>query len=233
RCIVPAALRAALLDEISGERALDHVHILAVNRDRQPADASRVHERYGAAHKVTGAFNRARGGVESVLTIARDPAVTAVVQQLVSGLEVSRDLQLRKFESAYRERCRALGLQPSPAGRPTADMELATLIPRMLFKSYSDEFRVRAEQLPKLADVPRLSALAGSEVLNFIDGRRTILDIYQGVRAEYGNVTTSSNEFKFAYVVTPDTPDVPQEAVVAFIRAMEKVGIVEITKKRP
>ncbi|MCA1652221.1 MAG: hypothetical protein LC753_18830, partial [Acidobacteria bacterium] len=112
RCIVPAALRAALLDEISGERALDHVQILAVNCDRQPADASRVHERYGAAHtKVTGAFNRARGGVESVLTIARDPAVTAGVQQLVSGLEVSRDLQLRKFESAYRERCRALGLQ--------------------------------------------------------------------------------------------------------------------------
>jgi hypothetical protein len=201
---------------------------------RAPAEASRIHERYDAAQtQVTGAFNRARGGVQSVLMIAREPALTEVVQQLVSGLEASRDLQLRKLEGAYRERCRSLGLQPSPAVRSTADAELATLIPRWLFTSYSDDFRIRAEQLPKLlATAPRLSGLAGSEVLNFIDGRRTILEIYQGVRAEYGNVTTSSNEFKFAYVVTPDTPDVPQEAVLAYIRAMEKAGLVEITKKR-
>ena len=38
RSIVPASLRDALLDEISGERALAHVQILAVNRDRQPQE---------------------------------------------------------------------------------------------------------------------------------------------------------------------------------------------------
>jgi hypothetical protein len=65
----------------------------------------------------------------------------------------------------------------------------------------------------------------------FIDGTRTILEIYHAVRAEYGNVTTSSNDFKFAYVVTPETPDIELEAVSNYIRAMEKAGLVEVVKK--
>jgi hypothetical protein len=35
---VPASVRDPQLDEISGERALSHVQILAVNRDRQPQE---------------------------------------------------------------------------------------------------------------------------------------------------------------------------------------------------
>jgi hypothetical protein len=51
------------------------------------------------------------------------------------------------------------------------------------------------------------------------------------VRAEYGNVTTSSNEYKFAYVVTPNTPDIELEAVANQIRALEKAGLVEMVKR--
>jgi hypothetical protein len=57
-----------------------------------------------------------------------------------------------------------------------------------------------------------------------------VLDIYNAVRAEYGNVTTSSNAFKFAYVVTPDTPDIGLEAVTAYIRTMEQAGLVSLTR---
>jgi hypothetical protein len=38
RSIGPASVRDPRLDENSGERALSHVQILAVNRDRQPQE---------------------------------------------------------------------------------------------------------------------------------------------------------------------------------------------------
>ena len=51
------------------------------------------------------------------------------------------------------------------------------------------------------------------------------------MRAEYGNVTTSSNKYKFAYIVTPQTPDIDLEAVANQIRALEKAGLVDMVKR--
>jgi hypothetical protein len=198
-------------------------------------DPARVHERHRAAqNKVTWAFNRARGGVESVLALSDDPGVKTAVQRLVAGLETVLDVQAKKLEAAYQDRCQALGVKPRPAGPSPAEIEAADLVPRKLFKFYSDDYRTRGEQLPKLVpEKPRVTGLAASEVPAFIDGTRSVLDIYNAVRAEYGNVTTGSNDFKFAYVVTPDTPDIELEAVVNYVRAMEKAGLVEIVRKVP
>jgi hypothetical protein len=55
-----------------------------------------------------------------------------------------------------------------------------------------------------------------------------VSEIWKLVRAEYGNVTTSNYEWKYAYVVTPDTPDIPLEAVAAYIEGMEEAGLVEM-----
>jgi hypothetical protein len=66
----------------------------------------------------------------------------------------------------------------------------------------------------------------------FIDGQRTILDIYNAVRAECGNLQVGSNEGKFAYVLGPEYPDVDIEAVANIIRNLEKQGVVEILKKK-
>jgi hypothetical protein len=205
-----------------------------------PARLGQQHE--AARNKVSWAFHRARGGVESVLALSllrsadvtvQDASVKATVGGLVAGLESARDLQLRKLDTAYRERAAALGLKPAPPTGGTTS-EHADLIPRKLFKFYSDEYRTRAEQVAKhLPEKPRLVGLAAAEASNFIDGQRSILDIFNAIRAEYGQVTTSANDFKFAYVVTPETPDIELDAVVGHIRAMEKAGLVEITKRPP
>jgi len=55
-----------------------------------------------------------------------------------------------------------------------------------------------------------------------------VAEIWRLVRAEYGNVTTSTHEWKFAYVVTPETTDISLEDVVAYLRAMEEAGMVEM-----
>jgi aminopeptidase YwaD len=196
----------------------------------EPAAA---HAGYQAArNKVVWAFHRARGGVQSVKTVADTPDVAAMTARLVKGLEIARDVQLDKLEAAYTDACRRLGVEPQPAPPPTAaEQAAARQVPRKRFKVFTAEYRAAAgrvnESLPEGA--PRLQGLAASEVSWFIDGTRSALDIWQAVRAEYGQVTTSRNDFKFAYVVTPETRDVPLEAVTAYLEAMEKAGLVEIT----
>jgi hypothetical protein len=196
-------------------------------------DADRLHERYRAAqNKIIWAFHRARGGVESVLELSTDGLVAGAVKRLIGGLEAVRDVQSKKLESLYRDRCQSLGIKPAPIQRSAAQQEYGRLVPRLRYKIFTEEARKRSADVNKfLADGPRLQGLAGGEAVAFIDGRRSILDIYDAVRAEYGNVTTSSNEYKFAYVVTPETSDIDLEAVANLIRALEKAGLIEIVKR--
>ena len=72
---------------------------------------------------------------------------------------------------------------------------------------------------------------AHGEIPWFVNGERSITEIWRLVRAEYGNVTTSSDPWKFAYVVTPETPDVLLADVAAYVLAMEEAGIVEIQRR--
>ena len=230
-------------------------------------DPARLPEQYKAAqNKVTGAYNRARGGVESVLTLARDADVLATVKVLVGGLDASREANARMLEAAYRERCNQLGVKAVPVTLTEKEREYSTLVPRRLFKVYSPEAQKRQAAAPGQggrggqAAQPAAAAaaaqpserqpsaqrggggrgrqqgmpgLASSEVTNFIDGLRSILDIYNAVRAECGNLVTGNSDVKFAYLVSPDAPDVDLEAVAAFIQNLEKAGTVEIVKKTP
>ena len=70
--------------------------------------------------------------------------------------------------------------------------------------------------------------LARFEVPILIDGKRSVLDIYRVVRAAYGFASTRTDESKYAYVITPNSPDVKLQSVVDYIAAMEKAGLVEI-----
>jgi hypothetical protein len=155
------------------------------------------------------------------------------VKDLVAALAAFSRLQTQKLQSVYRQRTSA---GPAPGARPLTGEEQQALrqVPRQRYKFYSEEYRTRADALPKLLTAlpePRLSGLAASEAVRFIDGNRSVLEIYRAVRAEYGNVTTSSNEFKFAYVVTPESADIPLQAVVAYLRALEQAGLVEIQQR--
>ena len=106
-------------------------------------------------------------------------------------------------------------------------------IPRKLFPVYSEDYKSRNEEvskhIPKKS--PQMPRLARSEIPILLDGERSILDIFRIIRAEYGFVNTSSDEFKYAYVISPDSPDVQLRSVVDYITAMEKAGLVEIIEK--
>lgn len=223
------------------------------------SDAAKLPSQYKAAQtKVTGAHNRARGGVESVLSLSGDPGVAAAVKTLASALDAARDANARMLESAYRDRCASLGVKPEILSLTEKEREYSTLVPRRLFKVYSEEARKRQAQSSQRSEedepapsarpgaqgqgqgqpqrgggrrrIPGLPGLSQAEVENFIDGKRTILDIYNAVRAECGNLVTGQNDMKFAYILSPDAPDVELEAVATVILNMQKAGTVEIRK---
>jgi hypothetical protein len=156
-------------------------------------------------------------------------------------------------EAAFREQAAAVGLKSLDVAPPPRARELALLIPRKRFKTFSAEAQAssgrgggrgggagqagRGAGAGPGAQAGRgaggLAGLAAGEVAAFIDGRRSVLDIYNAVRAEYGHVNTGVNDYKFAYVVSPEYPDIDMEAVAAAITNLATAGLVEIQQVEP
>jgi hypothetical protein len=189
-----------------------------------------VHERHDAArNKVYGAFRRGTGGVASVRDLDQSSRVTELVEVLNRNLEGVRDLNYGRLEAAYRARCAELGVTPVQPGSTLDAGEYEGRVPVRIHNVYTPAYQEASGRLRGLLPAGRrLPGLAATEVEWFVDGERSVGEIWRLVRAEYGNVTTSSHEWKFAYVVTPDSPDIALEDVVAYIRAMEEAGMVEI-----
>jgi hypothetical protein len=203
-------------------------------------DAALLPDRFKAAQtKVTGAYNRARGAVESVQRLAATPEVAATVARLVGTLGASRDANAKLLEGLYAERSVALGVKPAPVALTDNEREYSRIVPRRLFSVYSEEGKKRQGQgggrgqRGAGGDQRRLPGLATSEVTNFIDGKRSVLDIYNAVRAECGNLVAGNNDTKFAYLISAEAPDVDLDLVYAALDALRKNGAVEFVTVEP
>ncbi|MGW8268296.1 MAG: hypothetical protein ACWGSQ_18155, partial [Longimicrobiales bacterium] len=185
-----------------------------------------------ARNKVYGAFRRAAGGVSSVTDLDGRALVTELVDALNRNLEEVRDLNYGRLEAAYRARCDELGVMPVEPGSTLEAGRYEGIIPVRAHAYYTPEYQEASGRLRALLPPGiRLPRLASTEIEWFVDGERSVGEIWRLVRAEYGNVTTSSHEWKFAYVVTPDSPDIALEDVAAYLQAMEEAGMV-VTRRR-
>lgn len=197
------------------------------------AGAEELQDRYEAArNKVYGAFRRGQGEVASVTDLSSDAEVRVLVTTLAASLESARDLNYEKLDAVYRARAQELGVRSQSPTPNREEQQYDRMIPRRVAGFYTDEYREASGRLREfLPSGRRLPGLASTEIPWFVDGERSIAEIWRLVRAEYGNVTTSSDPWKFAYVVTPDTPDVELSDVVDYVRAMEQAGMVEIVTR--
>ncbi|MFC2097547.1 M28 family peptidase [Bacteroidota bacterium] len=196
-------------------------------------DKEKIHERYKAAqNKVYGAMTRGITQVNSVLELSDTKNVKDYCSQLVENLESMRTVYFNKLEIVYNEKCKQFGIVPKKITQTADEKKYDKIIPLMKYNYYSQEYRdaSRSNTGGRSRGGGGMPRSAGSEITGFINGERSITDIYNLVRAEYGNVTTGNTERKFAYEVTPKTSDVELKAVVDYIEAMEKAGLVEIKK---
>jgi aminopeptidase YwaD len=227
----PEAMDLAWEAAANGEARMAEVTRQAARLLNVGADG--IHERHEAArNKVYGAFRRAAGGVASVTDLDSTSEVRGLVESLSRNLEEVRDLNYARLAAAYRARCAELGVSPTePRGSQEA-AQYEGLIPVRTHNYYTPEYQEASGRLRGLLPAGlRLPGLASTEVEWFVDGGRSIAEIWRLVRAEYGNVTTSAHEWKFAYVVTPESPDIDLEDVAAYLRAMEEVGMVRIERR--
>ena len=196
--------------------------------------AKKIHPGYKAAiNKIEGAFLRARGNLMSVTEISDAKEVAALLAQLTASLESSRENHAARLTNLYRVRFVALEVEPREISLTEQEELYHQKVPRKLYPVYTEDYKTRNENVNK--HIPKKSSkmpsLVRSEIPILIDGKSSMLDIYRIVQAEYGFVNTSSDEFKYAYVITPNSPDVQLQSVVDYIAAMEKAGLVEIEEK--
>ena len=65
-----------------------------------------------------------------------------------------------------------------------------------------------------------------------MNGERSVTEIWEvGASGIRQRSTTSSDPWKFAYVVTPETLDIALPDIVASIEAMAQAGMVELVRR--
>jgi hypothetical protein len=126
--------------------------------------------------------------------------------------EIKRTM-LKEAEEFYTLRCSRIGEKAQKPALSAEEVRLSKLIPARTekMKGYFNAWEFR-EKVRDVKDLPKyMLGRAEFEVRNFIDGRRSILEIRNAVSAEHDSVTLQNVE--------------------NYLLVLEKTGFVEIKKK--
>ena len=155
-------------------------------------------------------YKRELRNLESVLELTRGsttgtPGVAqAAISELASRLRADMITERRSLWSYYNSVAASRGVEPVNPALDSGEREAQRLIPVM---TGGAPRRVRAQGLPRFASM---------EVRNFIDGKRSALEIRNAVNSEY----------RLEY------GSIALEAVVAHLRQLEEAGAVQFPGAR-
>lgn len=163
---------------------------------------------------VRQAYLREKEALASVRTFSRsDPAVESILQSRLAGLDSARAAGLKELDDLYASRCRELGVKPATPAPTKDELRLAGLVPVRTKKMGGaiSMWEMRGEFEKLKYQPPVAIMMAEEELRNFIDGKRSILDIRDAASAE------------FEPLVLKDVED--------WVNVQAKIGLVEIRKK--
>ncbi len=164
---------------------------------------------------VKHSFLRELGALRSVLVFVQQDPTKKYIQLLEENLGANQRLFLREVDDYYRMLCQRLGSSPQKIILTEEENRAAKLV-----VVRSEEFKgplARDYLAEKLGDetIAEKLPLGGNiayETVNFIDGKRSLLEIRNAVSAEYGPI-----ELK---------------AVEGYLRLLERAELVRIEKVR-
>jgi aminopeptidase YwaD len=185
------------------------------------ADAKTINDACKEALNVVNqAFDREKQAVETARFFAGGNAnVDALIKSKAAGLEAVRAAFLREVDESYRARCAAANLKPQKPTLTADEIRASKLVPvrgeklQGYFNAF--EFYQKLRQMVEAKQIApeafRGLGRADSEVRNFIDGKRSVLDIRNAVSAEYEPLAVKT--------------------VGDYIGLLEKLGYVKIVQK--
>ncbi len=163
---------------------------------------------------VNQAFLREKEALASVrFFIRKDAGLESSLGSRLAGLDAVRTAYLKGIEDLYASRCRSLNIKTEKAALTKDEIRLAGLVPvRTAKMAGMMSMWTMREELQKLKYQPPVSIMmAERELRNFIDGKRSILDIRDAASAEFEPL---------------DLLDVEK-----WVGVQEKLGLVTIKKK--
>ena len=195
-----------------GRLGLEKLKAEKVILDAQPKDIHTAMKE--ALNIVDRSFEREEEALASIRFFNKgDTGLEAVLRARIKSLEDLRPAFLRDMDEAYKMRCLKENVKPQKSVLSDVEVRLSKLVPvrtekmRGFFNAREFYEKVREMKVPPTYRIGR----ADFEVRNFIDGRRSVLDIRNAVSAEQGPVGL--------------------EAVENYISLLEKTGFVTIEKK--
>ena len=175
------------------------------------ASESNRSERYKQAlNQVQEALKREEMAIDALMQITK--AARPLMSELRDGLKRTADGHILNLRSRYL----VLYNESAPGSLPLSakETELMDVVPQLV--AGPKDFLPRRNQVK---NVPKLHSIMAFEILNFVDGKRTGLDIYNAVSAE----ALRAGETYYG-TVTP-------EMVSEYLQNLEAAGLVKLQKK--
>jgi aminopeptidase-like protein len=156
---------------------------------------------------------REKKAIGSTKSLGNDTMLEDFIAEYMKDIEQSSRLEIERFEEALTYIAKTLGVTPSQPTEGEAAGQAKSLTPRRLFKgTLSDETFKKAlgvkeyEWYDETVKKDRDFRKKRYEIVNFIDGKRTVDEITRAVTAEYDKTNV--------------------EHVLKFMRDLEKTGFV-------
>jgi hypothetical protein len=209
----PEDVRAfAALSSGKGRRRIADKYEYSINM-LQTAEAADLYTAYKkAAIAIEQSYKHEIANLKTILLLAEDDKnAFSSIETESANFNTEMNASLKSLSETYRFLCRQYGLQPRKLELTPEEEKMSQLIPTKKAKGMVAQMAVDMNHgLPESHDVHEY-AHAAWELANFIDGKRTMLEIAHAVLAECGG-------------------PVPEKSA-EFFYGLEKNGVIELKEK--
>jgi len=181
----------------------------------QAAAKEKIHEALKDAENIVGqALVRESDTLASIrFFIRKNTDLESLLKLKLKALEDQKALLLKGIEDVYKYRCLKENIKPQKPAPTSDEVRLGKIVPIRTEKmqGYFDAYEFYMKMREMKENAPIRLGQAESEVRNFIDGKKSILDIRNAASAEFDPI--------------------PLKNVEDYLKFLEKIGFVTLKQK--